>query len=80
VSEWHPIEVRSYAGYRGEESPRFFRVGEIEFQVSRVLRQTTEQTIDRHGLRRFQVLTMEGQEYTLIQEVESGSWFVEIKV
>lgn len=76
---WHPIAVSAYAGYRSDESPRAFRWGDLAWHISRVLRSTQEQTLDRRSRRRFHVLTTEGEEFILVHEVESGMWYLEIE-
>lgn len=79
MKTWHPITVRTYAGYRRDESPRAFQCGDLAWQISRVLRYTQEQTLDRRSRRRFHVLTTEGEEFILVHEVESGNWYLEIE-
>jgi hypothetical protein len=77
---WNPIQVRCYAGYRGEESPRAFRFREQEYSVSCVLSATNEQTMARQSIRRFRVLTTDHMEFALIQVVEGANWYVELEV
>ncbi len=74
---WHPVSVRSYAGYRRDETPRTIRWDEIVYEVSRVLRFTSEQTLDRQRIRRFHVFTTTEQELMLVQDVELNKWYVE---
>jgi hypothetical protein len=63
------IEVECYAGYRGEETPRRFSIGERPVQVARI--------IDRWvtpDYRYFRVAGDDGRVYVLGQNVASGKW------
>jgi hypothetical protein len=63
------IEVECYAGYRGEETPRRFSIGERSVQVARI--------IDRWvtpDYRNFRVEGDDGRVYVLGQNVASGKW------
>lgn len=46
------IEVIAYAGYRGEESPRAFFVGDKRIEVVRVIEQWIEEDVGCKGRRR----------------------------
>ena len=63
-----PVDVECYAGHRGEETPRAFRLGERRIEVARVL--------DRWlapDHRYFKVRTGEGI-YILRNDTISGAW------
>jgi hypothetical protein len=63
------IAVECYAGYRGEETPRRFSIGERPVQVARI--------IDRWvtpDYRYFRVEGDHGRVYVLGQNVASGKW------
>ena len=63
------IAVECYAGYRGEETPRRFSIGERPVQVTRI--------IDRWvtpDYRYFRVEGGDGRVYLLGQNVASGKW------
>ena len=63
------IRVECYAGYRGEEAPRRFFLGETKVEVSEV--------IDRWlapNHRYFKVRGDDGDLYILRQDVESQCW------
>lgn len=64
-----PLKVQCYAGYRGEETPRRFILGEKTIEVAQV--------IDRwlapdHGY--FKVFSRAGETYILRQDVASQEW------
>ena len=46
MTEYESVEVQAYAGYRGEESPRAFRLAGRRTEVVKVLRQWTEEEAD----------------------------------
>lgn len=63
------IAVECYAGYRGEETPRRFSIGERPVQVARI--------IDRWvtpDYRCFRVEGDDGRVYVLGQNAASGKW------
>jgi hypothetical protein len=63
------VSVECYAGYRGEETPRRFRMGDRLVEVAEVL--------DRWlapDHRYFKVRDAAGDSYILRQDVESGTW------
>jgi hypothetical protein len=63
------LAVECYAGYRGEETPRRFSIGEQWIQVARV--------IDRWmtpDYRCFRLAGDDGRVYVLGQNVDSGTW------
>jgi hypothetical protein len=63
------ILVTSYAGYRGDETPRRFRIGEKEHEVKEVVARWLEP-----GFRWFKVRGQDGGTYLLRQHVESWKW------
>jgi hypothetical protein len=63
------VEVECYAGYRGEETPRRFRIGSRSTEVSEVL--------DRWvgpDHRYFKVRGVDGAVYILRHDTVSGGW------
>lgn len=63
------IEVVCHAGYRGEETPRRFRLGETEVLVADV--------VDRWlapDHRYFKVVGSDGHTYILRHDVNTGQW------
>jgi hypothetical protein len=63
------ITVECYAGYRGEETPRRFRLGDRTFDVDDV--------VDRWlapDHRYFKVRTTDGDECIIRHDVAAGSW------
>ena len=63
------VEVNSYAGYRGEETPRSFRLGDRDIVVADV--------VDRWlspDHRYFKILDPDGDTYILRHDVPSGRW------
>ncbi len=63
------IEVDCYAGYRGEETPRRFTLGERAVEVAEVLDQWLAP-----DHRYFKVRGGEGAIYVLRHDVTSGQW------
>ena len=63
------ISVECYAGYRGEQEPRAFRLGERRFEVVNLL--------DRwlHPAHRyFKVQVTDGRQFILRHDAPSGDW------
>jgi len=63
------VEVECYAGYRGEETPRRFRLGERVVEVAEV--------VDRWlspDHRYFKLVTEDGDTYILRHDVPSDRW------
>ena len=65
----HAVDVDCYAGHRGEETPRRFRIGDRRVEIRMVVEQW--RTPDH---RYFKVKTAVGENYTLRYEVKSGVW------
>lgn len=64
-----PIQVECYAGYRGEEEPRAFTLGERRFAVLEIL----DRWLDpRH--RYFKVRTDDERRFILRHDCASGKW------
>ena len=63
------IFVECYAGYRGEERPRRFQMGDQRVEVARVIDRWLEP-----DYRCFRVLGDDGTTYVLRQHVESWTW------
>jgi hypothetical protein len=63
------IRVECHAGYRGEEEPRAFTLGETRFAVAEIL----DRWLDpRH--RYFKVSVEDGRQFVLRHDAASGQW------
>ena len=69
MSECFRVRVECYAGYRGEEAPRRFTLGEKSTEVEEVLGRWLAP-----DHRYFKVRDPEGATYILRQDVEFQSW------
>jgi hypothetical protein len=47
------IDVIAYAGYRGEESPRSFFIGDKRIEVAKIIEQWIEENMGSKGRRRY---------------------------
>jgi len=63
------IRVECYAGYRGDEEPRAFHLGERRLDVVEVLDRWLD-PLHRH----FKVSTQDGRKYILRHDTASGDW------
>ena len=63
------VRVECYAGYRGEETPRRFSLGERDVEVTEVVGRWL--TPDH---RYFKVRGKDGSVYTLRHDADSGRW------
>lgn len=71
-----PIKVKSYSGYRAEERPTSFFLGDREHRVKEILRTTHEERGNKR-IRSFKVLTEEGEMYKLYYAEEEDQWYLE---
>ncbi|OHB88462.1 MAG: hypothetical protein A3E19_03825 [Planctomycetes bacterium RIFCSPHIGHO2_12_FULL_52_36] len=71
-----PIKVRAYSGYRAEERPMGFLLGDREYRVKEVLRSTHEERGGKR-VRSFRVLTEEKEVYSLYYAEEEDQWYLE---
>jgi hypothetical protein len=70
-----PITVITYAGYRGEETPRAFLFDGVRIDVLSVIETRVEETAGtRVHLRRFVVAGSDGRTHTLVHDEELGIW------
>ena len=76
--EWvfEDIEVESYSGYKGEESPRAFVHLGNRFEVLEILERWYEGGVDPKSLRQdyFRVKTKEGETFMLRYTPRYQSW------
>jgi hypothetical protein len=63
------IRVECHAGYRGEEEPRAFALGERRFEVVEIL----DRWLDPQH-RYFKVKTDDGRRFILRHDSRSGEW------
>lgn len=63
------VSVECYAGYRGDESPRFFSMGKKRIEVSKILDRWLS---PEH--RYFKVRGDDEAVYILRHDMESGEW------
>jgi hypothetical protein len=71
-----PIKVRAYAGYKAEEKPMSFLLGDREHKVKEILRTAHEERGGRR-IRSFKVLTEEGEVYKLYYAEGEDQWYME---
>ncbi len=70
------ITVIPYAGYRGDEAPRAFFLGDVRIDVAAVLESRIEETAGtRVRLRLFVVKGSDGRTHTLAYDEELNLWF-----
>jgi hypothetical protein len=67
--EFPALEVECYAGYRGEETPRRFRLGERQIEIAEVL---DSWLAPEH--RYFKVRDAEGDLYILRHDTSTQHW------
>jgi hypothetical protein len=71
------IEVVAYSGYRGEERPRLFMIGEERIEVSEIVNMWVEESLENKTRKRFfQVRGSNGHEYKLYCNEEMKKWFL----
>ncbi|HHT9131119.1 MAG TPA: hypothetical protein ACFYED_01380 [Candidatus Tripitaka californicus] len=71
-----PIKVRAYSGYRAEERPMSFCLGDRELKVKEVI-YTTHEERGGKSIRSFRVLTEEKEVYNLYYADEEDQWYLE---
>jgi uncharacterized protein YifE (UPF0438 family) len=70
------IDIGSYAGYQGEESPRVFFAHGEKITVLKILRMWIEEGEPNRKRKRFFVVQgSDGFVHTLYCDLESGVWF-----
>lgn len=69
IYRYRGLRVECYAGYRGEQEPRWFRLGEHRLQVTEIL----DRWLDPEH-RYFKVLADDEGIYLLRHDVKSGEW------
>ncbi|MDP4268657.1 MAG: cytoplasmic protein [Bacteroidota bacterium] len=76
-----PIRVESYAGYKADESPRFFYWDNIRFEIKEIADRWYQGYIDSEELAAnyFKVITTDDKFYLLKHELESDQWYLLIK-
>ena len=72
----YPIEVTSYAGYKGEERPLRFIFDGKEYKVREIM-ESSYQADPEMGLRReFKLKTEENLIFHIYYDEEKDAWFV----
>ena len=69
------IDIGSYAGYQGEESPRVFFAHGEKITVMNVVNMWIEEGADRKQKRFFTVKGSDGFIHTLYYDLEAKEWF-----
>lgn len=72
-----PIQVSSYAGSKGEETPRAFRTSAGRLVVVRVLDRWVQEGLQREQKEYFRIIASDGQTYTLYRDRSLDLWFLE---
>ncbi len=72
---YEKIDVKSYAGYKAEESPRAFNLGGRWIVVWKITDQWVEEKLDtRQRLRCFRVRGSDWKTYVLCYDEEKKEW------
>jgi hypothetical protein len=72
----HKIEIVSYSGYRGEESPRMFIVEGEQVTVTEIVRMWMEEDQENRERKRFFLVKgSDGFLHTLYYDLEFLMWF-----
>ncbi len=75
MTSYEKVEVQAYAGYRGEESPRTFRLADRQIKVVRILKQWVEETRDsRERYRCFKVKGSDWREHVICYGEGKKEW------
>ncbi len=69
------IDIGSYAGYQGEQSPRVFFAHGEKITVMNVVKMWLEEGTDRKQRRFFIVQGSDGFNHTVYFDLESQGWF-----
>ncbi len=70
------IDIGSYAGYKGEESPRVFFAHGEKISVLNILRMWVEESAQDRKQRRFYVVEgSDGMIHTLYYDSDADGWF-----
>jgi hypothetical protein len=67
------VTVECYAGYRGDQEPRRFRVGDSWIEVAEI-----EDRWQEPGQRGFRVLGTDGNRYRLVHREAEDRWIVDL--
>ncbi len=71
------IYVVCHAGYRGEERPRAFLLGDKRIEVASIAKEWVEEGArDRTRRRFFKVRDKDGFSYTLWYDEKASAWFL----
>jgi hypothetical protein len=71
------LEVVAYSGYRGEECPRLFMIGNERIEVSEISGMWIEEYLQNRTRKRFfQVRGSNGHEYKMYYDEEMNKWFL----
>ncbi len=69
------VEVVSYSGYRGEETPRAFFLGSVRVGVVEILERWKEQRVAEKSIKRyFKAKGDDGLVYTLCYDEQENVW------
>lgn len=80
MTDWERIEVQAYAGYRGEESPRTFRLADKKIEVVKIIEQWTEEADSGERLRCFRVRGSDWRVHVLCFDEGKMEWLYRKKL
>ncbi len=69
------IEIGSYAGYQGEESPRVFFAHGEKITVMEIVKMWVEEDADRRRRRFFTARGSDGFVHTLFYDLDGEAWY-----
>jgi hypothetical protein len=72
------VDVREYSGYRAAESPRSFRWGEREYEITEIFSRTRELQPDGHIVNRFAIRAAD-QSFILLYDESGDRWYLLIE-
>ncbi len=76
MTAYEMVEVQAYAGYKGEESPRAFRLAGNRVEVMKIMTQWIEEQAGSRGrLRCFRVKGSDWREHVLCCDEEKMEWY-----
>ncbi len=80
LQEDRKIKVVSYSGYRGEEIPRSFKLGDEIIEVVNIIRMWIEEDqMSRKRLRGFHLKGSDGSEHSIYYDEKSAEWYYKVR-
>ena len=80
--EWtkgsHAVKVSSYSGYKAEEKPQSFQIGDRSLEILEIEKTWYQEGLDRRRKVYFRIRANDNSRYQIFYDEEIDCWFLDL--